>query len=48
MPSRILYVEDNPQNMNLVCRILSHVGGYEVLGAEAWSNWCGYGAARTP
>lgn len=31
--TRILYVEDNPQNMNLVCRILKHVGGYEVLGA---------------
>ena len=31
--SRILYVEDNPQNMDLVCRILKHVGGYDVLGA---------------
>jgi len=31
--ARILYVEDNPQNMDLVCRILKHVGGYEVLGA---------------
>lgn len=31
--SRILYVEDNPQNMDLVCRILRHVGGYEVIGA---------------
>jgi two-component system cell cycle response regulator DivK len=31
--SRILYIEDNPQNMDLVCRILSHVGGYEVFGA---------------
>lgn len=31
--TRILYVEDNPQNMDLVCRILRHVGGYEVLGA---------------
>jgi len=30
----ILYVEDNPQNMDLVCRILRHVGGYNVLGAE--------------
>lgn len=33
MTARILYVEDNPQNMDLVCRILKHVGGYEVLGA---------------
>ncbi|MCU0514009.1 MAG: response regulator [Anaerolineae bacterium] len=33
MKSRILYIEDNPQNMDLVCRILSHVGGYEVFGA---------------
>lgn len=32
--TRILYVEDNPQNMNLVCRILKHVGGYDVIGAE--------------
>jgi CheY-like chemotaxis protein len=31
--TRILYVEDNPQNMDLVCRILRHVGGYEVIGA---------------
>ncbi|MGB1287775.1 MAG: response regulator [Aggregatilineales bacterium] len=30
---RILYVEDNPGNMDLVCRILRHVGGYEVSGA---------------
>jgi CheY-like chemotaxis protein len=33
MKPRILYIEDNPQNMDLVCRILSHVGGYEVYGA---------------
>jgi two-component system, cell cycle response regulator DivK len=32
--TRILYVEDNPQNMDLVCRILRHIGGYEVYGAE--------------
>lgn len=31
--ARILYIEDNPQNMDLVCRILRHVGGYDVLGA---------------
>lgn len=31
--SVILYIEDNPQNMDLVCRILKHVGGYNVLGA---------------
>lgn len=31
--ARILYIEDNPQNMDLVCRILRHVGGHEVLGA---------------
>ncbi|MGJ3241032.1 MAG: response regulator [Anaerolineae bacterium] len=31
--TRILYVEDNPQNMDLVCRILKHVGGYDVFGA---------------
>lgn len=34
MGLRILYIEDNPQNMDLVCRILRHVGGYEVIGAE--------------
>ncbi len=33
MKQRILYIEDNPHNMDLVCRILSHVGGYEVSGA---------------
>jgi len=33
MSARILYVEDNPQNMDLITRILRHVGGYEVLGA---------------
>jgi two-component system cell cycle response regulator DivK len=32
--ARILYIEDNAQNMDLVVRILRHVGGYEVLGAE--------------
>jgi len=32
MKQRILYIEDNPHNMDLVCRILSHVGGYEVSG----------------
>ena len=32
--ARILYVEDNPQNMDLVMRILTRVGGYEVMGAE--------------
>lgn len=31
--ARILYIEDNPQNMDLVCRILKHVGGYDVQGA---------------
>lgn len=31
--TRILYIEDNPQNMDLVCRILKHVGGYDVIGA---------------
>ena len=30
---RILYIEDNPHNMDLICRILRHVGGYEVFGA---------------
>ena len=33
MSMRILYIEDNPGNMDLVCRILRHVGGYEVSGA---------------
>lgn len=33
MAARILYIEDNPQNMDLVCRILRHVGGYDVQGA---------------
>ena len=31
--TKILYVEDNQANMDLVCRILRHVGGYDVLGA---------------
>ncbi len=31
--ARILYIEDNPQNMDLVCRILRHVGGHEVYSA---------------
>ncbi len=30
---RILYIEDNPQNMRLVRKILQHVG-FEVLEAE--------------
>ncbi len=30
----ILYIEDNPQNMDLVVRILKHVGGYSVASAE--------------
>lgn len=30
---RILYIEDNPSNMDLVVRILRHVGGYDVMGA---------------
>lgn len=33
MPKRILCVEDNPQNMRLVRKILVH-HGYEVLEAE--------------
>ncbi len=33
MTHRILYIEDNPQNMDLVLRILNHVGGYEAFGA---------------
>jgi len=32
--TKILYIEDNPQNMDLVCRILKHVGGYDVVGAK--------------
>jgi two-component system, cell cycle response regulator DivK len=31
--ARILYIEDNPHNMDLVCRILKHVGGYDVYSA---------------
>jgi two-component system, cell cycle response regulator DivK len=33
MPARILCVEDNPQNMRLVRKILKHQG-YDVLEAE--------------
>lgn len=33
LSSKILYVEDNPQNMRLVRKILKHAG-YEVLEAE--------------
>jgi CheY-like chemotaxis protein len=36
--TRILYIEDNPQNMDLVCRILRHVGGYEVFGADTGTS----------
>jgi two-component system cell cycle response regulator DivK len=36
--ARILYIEDNPQNMDLVCRILRHVGGHEVFGATDGSS----------
>jgi CheY-like chemotaxis protein len=32
MPFKILYVEDNPQNMRLVVKMLSHAG-YEMLEA---------------
>ncbi len=32
MPSRILYIEDNPQNMRLVRKML-HIGGYEMIEA---------------
>lgn len=31
--TRILYIEDNPHNMDLVARILKHVGGYDVVEA---------------
>lgn len=35
---RILYIEDNPQNMRLVRKILNHAG-YEMLEAEdGWSG----------
>ncbi len=33
MAARILYIEDNPQNLDLTLRILKHVGGYDVLSA---------------
>lgn len=33
MSKRVLYVEDNPQNMRLVRKFLS-MGGYELLEAE--------------
>ena len=32
MPVRILYIEDNPQNMRLVSKMLK-IGGYEMLEA---------------
>jgi|FLYN01.1.fsa_nt_gi CheY-like chemotaxis protein len=32
MPGRILYIEDNPQNLRLVRKMLS-LGGYEMLEA---------------
>ena len=46
--TRILYVEDNPQNMDLVCRILRHVGGYEVFGAETGSQGVTEAEAKRP
>ncbi|MFZ4826992.1 MAG: response regulator [Phototrophicaceae bacterium] len=33
MDKRVLYIEDNPQNMRLVRKIL-HMGGYEIIEAE--------------
>ncbi|MCU0497028.1 MAG: response regulator [Anaerolineae bacterium] len=39
MPYKILYIEDNPQNMRLVRKMLS-VGGYEMI--EATSGEAGF------
>ena len=33
MDKRVLYIEDNPQTMRLVRKIL-HMGGYEIIEAE--------------
>lgn len=48
MCQRILYVEDNPQNMELVSRILRHVGGYEVLGAVNGLSGVALAAKESP
>lgn len=42
MPVRILYIEDNPQNMRLVGKMLK-IGGYEML--EAVDGLSGVAAA---
>jgi CheY-like chemotaxis protein len=46
--TRILYIEDNQQNMDLVCRILRHVGGYEVFGAETGVKGVAEAEAKRP
>lgn len=43
MPYKILYIEDNPQNMRLVRKMLS-VGGYEMI--EATSGEAGFAMAE--
>ncbi len=48
MPTRILYIEDNPQNMSLVVRILTKVGGYEVLQAETGQSGVDVALAEYP
>jgi two-component system, cell cycle response regulator DivK len=35
--ARVLYIEDNPQNMRLVRKILNHAG-YQVLEAESGTS----------
>ena len=44
MCHRILYIEDNPQNMRLVRKMLG-IGGYEIL--EALNGETGLGMAQT-
>lgn len=47
MASRILCVEDNPQNMRLVRKILKH-SGYEVLEAEDGTTGFNVAEGETP
>lgn len=43
MAARILYIEDNPQNMRLVRKML-HIGGYQMI--EAADGLSGVATAR--
>ncbi len=47
MGSKILYIEDTPQNMRLVKKMLN-AGGYEMIGAEDGSSGLAAVCAEMP